>query len=147
MRTWFIIAAVLLATALASFASKEETVDQLIARAEAARLQDRSAIYTDIAERRLKAADQLYTAGKTEEARGAVNDVVTYSDKATDAAIKSGKKLKHTEIAVRKMAAKLRDIKRSLSFEDQAPVQAAADSLEKMRNQLLTRMFGSKDQK
>ena len=38
---------------------------------------------------------------------------MTYSEKAHDAAIQAGKKLKSTEIALRKMAAKLRDIKRT----------------------------------
>jgi hypothetical protein len=40
------------------------------------------------------------------------------------------------------MAAKLRDIKRSLNFDDQAPVQAAADRLENLRTDLLSHMFG-----
>jgi len=68
--------------------------------------------------------------------------VVEYSDKASSAAIQTGKKLKNTEIAVRRMAAKLRDIKRSLAFEDQSPVQVAIDRLETLRTQLLAKMFG-----
>lgn len=147
MRSRFIISAVLLATSLAAFASKEEALQQLIARAEGARLEDRPPLYAEVAERQLKSADELYSAGKVEDATAAVNDVVTYCDKATNAATKSGKKLKNTEIAVRKMAAKLRDIRRSLAFEDQAPVKAAADRLESMRTELLSRMFGGKDKK
>jgi hypothetical protein len=73
--------------------------------------------------------------------------VATFSEKARDAASKSGKKLKPTEIAVRKMAHKLRDMKRTLSFEDQAPVQDAIDRLEHVRTDLLTRMFGIKGEK
>lgn len=147
MRNRIIVFAVLLATSLAAFASREETLEQLIARAEAARLEDRPPLYAEIAERYLKSADQLYSAGKVEDASAAVNSVVTYCDKATTAATTSGKKLKQTEIAVRKMAAKLRDIRRSLAFEDQAPVKAAADRLETMRTELLSRMFGAKDKK
>lgn len=147
MRNRVIIFAVLLATSLAAFASKEESLQQLIARAEAARLEDRPPLYAEIAERQLKSADQLYAAGKVEDATAAVNGVVIYCDKATNAATKSGKKLKNTEIAVRKMAAKLRDIRRSLAFEDQGPVKAAADRLESMRTELLSRMFGGKDKK
>jgi len=96
----------------------------------------------EIAERQLKSADELYTAGKVDDARTALQDVVTYSEKAHDAAIQSGKKVKNTEIAFRKMAAKLRDIKRSVNFDDQAPVQAAADRLESLRTDLLSHMFG-----
>jgi len=114
----------------------------MIARAEAAKIEDRPALYVEIAERQLKSADELYTAGKVEDAQTALKDVVTYSEKAHDAAIQSGKRLKNTEIDFRKMAAKLRDIKRSLNFDDQAPVQAAADRLENLRTDLLSHMFG-----
>lgn len=124
---------------------KDEPIEDLIKRAEAAPLNDQPKLYVEIAERQMKAADKLYGAGQNQQARTAISDVVTYSDRATDAATKSGKRLKKTEIAVRKMAEKLRDLKRSLEFEEQAPVQTAVDHLEKMRTALLARMFGSKD--
>ncbi len=142
MRFQIAMVAVLLAAALAAFGSKPETLQELIARAESARVEDRPGLYVEIAGRQLKFADQLYTEGKVGDARAAVNDVVTYSEKAHDAAIQSARKLKSAEIAFRKMAAKLRDIKRNLNFEDQAPVQAAADRLENLRTDLLSRMFG-----
>jgi hypothetical protein len=141
MRHSLTIAVVVLATVLSCFAAKE-TVQQLAARADAARPEDRPGLYIEIAERQLKAADELFGAGKDDEALAAVKDVVTYSEKANDAAIASHSKLKNTEIALRKMAAKLRDIKHALTFEDQAPVQAAADRLETLRTDLLSRMFG-----
>ena len=122
--------------------AKDETIPQLISRAEAARLEDRPQIYAEIAELQLRNADHLYNEGTADEAQAAVNDVVSYSDKAADAASKSGKKLKNTEIAVRKMAEKLRDIKRSLAFDDQPPVQSAIEHLETLRTDLLNRMFG-----
>ena len=142
MRLQTTIAAVLLATSLLALAYKTETLQDLMARAESARVEDRPALCVEIAERQLKSADELYTAGKVDDAGAAVKDVVTYSEKAHDAAIQSGKKVKNTEIAFRKMATKLRDIKRSLNFDDQAPVQAAADLLESLRTDLLSHMFG-----
>ena len=141
MRLRIRIFAVLVAASLLASA-KTETLQELIAREEAAKVEDRPALCTEIAERQLKAADELYTAGKVDEAQAAVKDVVTYSEKAHDAAIQSGKKLKNTEIDFRKMATKLRDIKRSLNFDDQAPVQEAADRLESLRTDLLSHMFG-----
>ena len=141
------VLAILLAVSFAAFARKEESLEQLIARAESARLEDRPGLYTEIAQREVESADQLYTAGKVDAARTGISDVVTYSDKARDAAISSGKKLKHVEIAMRKMAAKLRDIKRTLVFEEQAPVQAAVDHLEQLRTELLAHMFGKKEDK
>jgi hypothetical protein len=142
MRLWITIAAVLVGTSFPAFAYKTETLQELMARADSARVEDRPALCVEIAERQLKSADELYTAGKVEDAQAALKDVMTYSEKAHDAAIQSGKKLKNTEIDFRKMAAKLRDIKRSLNFDDQAPVQAAADRLENLRTDLLSHMFG-----
>lgn len=136
----FLTLATLALPALSS--AKDETIPQLISRAEAARLEDRPPIYAEIAELQLRNADQLYNEGKTDEAQAAVKDVINYSDKAADAAARSGKKLKNTEIAMRKMAEKLRDIKRSLSFDDQPPVQSAIEHLEDLRTDLLNRMFG-----
>src|ERR1700691_2732658 len=142
VRLQITVAAVLLATSFLALAYKTETLQELIAREESARVEDRPALCLEIAERQLKSADELYTAGKIDDAQAAVKDVVTYSEKAHDAAIASGKKIKNAEIAFRKMAARLRDIKRSLNFDDQEPVQAAADRIENLRTDLLTHMFG-----
>ena len=143
MRTQLTIAAVLLATCLA-FAGRQETLQELMARCESAKVEDRPALCVEIGERQLKSADELYTAGKVDEARSALKDVVTYSEKAHDAAIQTGKRVKNTEIEFRKMAAKLRDIKRTVNFDDQEPLQAAADRLESLRTDLLTHMFKGK---
>jgi hypothetical protein len=141
MRHALTLSVVVLATVLHCVAAKE-TVQELAARAEAARPEDRPGQYVGIAERQLKAVDQLFGANKDDEAEAALKDVVTYSEKAHEAAIAARSKLKNTEIALRKMAVKLRDIKRTLSFEEQAPVQTAADRLESLRTDLLSKMFG-----
>lgn len=133
---------VLLALSLMVFASREEALQTLIARAEAAPMRDRPGLYIEIAARQLKSADALYEEGKTNEARMAVQDVITYSSKARDAAVESNRKVKNTELAMRSMARRLRDMKRTLNYEDQAPVQAAVDHLETLADDLLTHMFG-----
>jgi len=134
---------VVLTTALAlAFADNRDVLKELIARAEVARPEDKPALYVAVCERQLKITNELYAADKAVEAQAAVKDLVTYAEKAHDAAIQSGKRLKDTEIAYRKMAAKLRDLKRGLNFEDQAPVQTAADRLENLRTDLLSHMFG-----
>jgi protein-arginine kinase activator protein McsA len=94
-----------------------------------------------VAELQTTAADKLYADGKTDEARAAIQDVVSYTEKAGDAATQSGKKLKDAEISVRKIAHKLADIKRTVDFENQAPLQDAIDHLERIRTQLLAKMF------
>lgn len=128
-------------------APSDETIEQLIARAEAAPPGDRAGLYLQIARRQAESADKLYQAGDAEAGNAALTDVVTYSGKASDAATRTGKKLKDTEIGLRKMAEKFRDVKHNLPFDDQAPVQQAIDRLEKMRTDLLSAMFGKKGKK
>ena len=109
------------------------------------RPEDRGNIALEIAERQVAAADRLFKDGKADEAQAAVKDVVTYSGQAGEAAGQSGHRIKNTEIALRKMAHRLADIKRSVAFDDQAPIQSAIDSLEKTRTDLLNKMFGKKE--
>ncbi len=127
-----------------AFTGKDETTEQLIARAEMVRPEDRPALYIEIARRKADAADKSYNEGNPESGKAALQDVLTYSQKATDSSIATGKRQKDTEITLRKMATKFRDVKRTVAFEDQAPIQQAMDELEKMRTDLLAAMFGKK---
>ncbi len=127
-------------------AAKDESVDELKARFEKASAEDRAQLGVRIAHQQLRNADTLYNEGKIDQARDAVEDIVAYSEKARDAATQSKKHLKEVEIDARKMAEKLRDIKRTLAFEDQRPVKEAIDRLEAIRTTLLDEMF-AKDEK
>jgi hypothetical protein len=147
MRIRVSILVLLVSASLAAFAFVPENLDQLMARAESARPEDRPAIYTEIARLKAEAAVKLYDAGNVEDGSVALQDVRTFSKKATDAAISTGKRLKNTEITLRKMAEKFRDVKRNVAFEDQAPIQQTVDELEKMRTDLLAAMFGKKRDK
>lgn len=128
----------------AAFTGKDETTEQLITRAEMVRPEDRVALYIEIARRKAEAADKAYNEGNAEAGKAALQDVTTYSQKATDSSIATGKRQKDTEITLRKMATKFRDVKRTVAFEDQAPIQQAMDDLERMRTDLLAAMFGKK---
>jgi hypothetical protein len=127
-------------------AAKDEPVSELKSRVENARPEDRPGLCIQIAHAQLRNADKLYNDGQTEQARAAVDDIVTYSEKARDSAAQTKKHLKNVEIALRKIAEKLRDIKRTLAFEDQPPVDQAIKRLEDIRTSLLKEMF-SKDKK
>jgi len=137
-----------LALALASpyGAAKDETVDEMKSRFEKARAEDRAELGVRIAQHQLRNADKLYRDGHVEQAHAAVGDIVFYSEKARDAATQTRKHLKNVEIDVRKMAEKLRDIKRTLVFDDQPPVEQAIRRLEDIRTTLLKEMF-AKDEK
>ena len=127
-------------------ATKDQTVDELKSRVESARPEDRPVLCLQIAHQQLSNADKLYNEGKVEQARAAVDDIVTYSEKASASASQTKKHLKNVEIAVRKISEKLRDIKRTLAFEDQPPVDQAIKRLEDIRTSLLKEMF-SKEKK
>ncbi len=138
------IAFLLLGATAVVLAQKGLSTEELINRAQTAPAAAQPSLYTQIAERQLEAADKLYNSGDAGAASSAVEDVVTYSGKAAHAAADSGSHLKPTEIALRKMADRLRTIRRTLAFEDQKPVEDAANRLEALRNDLLSRMFENK---
>ena len=137
--TWAL--AVGLFTALAVAGSKDASLDELKARIPSAKPDDQVQLCLTVAERQVASAHDLFRQGKTDEAQAAVRDVVTYSSQARDAAGVTGHRLKNTEIDVRKMAHKLDEIKRSISSEDQPPLQAAIDELNKIDTDLLNKMF------
>jgi hypothetical protein len=136
-----------LAGAAPALGAKDESLDQLITRAESARPEDRPALNVEIARQKADIADQSYHDGNPETGAATMREVVTFSQKATDASIQTGKRLKNTEISLRKMVEKFRDVKRTVAFEDQAPIQQTMDELEKMRTDLLAAMFGKKKAK
>ena len=135
-----------MASSPTAFGAQEDSAAQLAARAESAPPDQQIELYLKAAHQQLKDADSLYQQGKTEEASNDVRQIIEYADKATDTAVRTGKKLKNAEIELRKIATRLNDIRHSLSFDDQAPVKTAAEHLEELRTKLLARMF-SKDKK
>jgi hypothetical protein len=137
----------LLALASAYGAAADETVDELKARFESAHPEDRPELGIRIARHQLRNADKLYSDGKVDQASTDVEDIVAYAEKARDSATQSKKHLKNVEIDVRKIAEKLRDIKRTLAFEDQPPVESAIRRLEDIRTTLLKEMFAKDNKK
>jgi len=142
-RVAFYLLLVVLALASTYSAAKDETVDELKSRFESAHPEDRAELGIRIAKQQLRSADKFYNDGNVEKARDAVADIVQYSEKARDAATETKRHLKNIEIDVRKMAEKLRDIKRTLAFDDQPPVDQAVRRLEDVRTSLLDAMFAS----
>ncbi len=135
---------VVLATSILSLGRSEEPLQQLIARADAAQPAHQPDLYVEVAERELKSTVESYKANKPEEGRVALEQIATYADKAHAAAIHTGKRVKHTEIKLRQIATRLRDLKLDVAVDDQPLIQAAVDKLETFRTELLRSMFGSK---
>ncbi|PYX60314.1 MAG: hypothetical protein DMG76_02880 [Acidobacteria bacterium] len=130
----------------ASASTQPATVEELKAQLASARTGDRIQLCIQIAERQLEAADKFYSADENEKARTALDDVASFAEQARDSSIQFHKRQKQTEIAVRKMVRKLFDIKRAVNHEEQVPVEAAIDRLQRVRDDLLAAMF-PKDRK
>ena len=146
MRKLLTLSTIVVVIALGTAYAKDEPVESLKSRVDHAQAQDRPKLCVQVAEMQLRNADHFYNAGNIEQAQAAVADIVSYSEKARDSAKETKKQLKHVEISVRKMADKLTDIKRTLSFDDQPPVDLAIQRLQEIRTSLLDEMF-KKDKK
>jgi hypothetical protein len=142
MRTWGTILAIFAVVGIGYGFAKELSLEQLKAKLQNAKPDDRATLSVRVAELQVENADKLYTGGKSEEAVAAIHEVVSYTEQAQQAADQTGHRLKNIEIAVRRMARRLTDIKRGLPFDDQATVQAAIERLDKIDSDLLNRMFG-----
>jgi len=132
---------------LTLFAKKDESVEEMKSRIDAARPEERISLAIQIARKELDTIAEANKSGNSEVSRTALADLITYAGKAADTSLQMNKKLKDTEIALRKIAEKLRDLKRSADFEDQAPLQDASEGVENMRTRLLSRMFAKKESK
>ncbi len=132
---------VLLAVALGAAADKKDTLEQLKARAETAEGKHQIELMTEIAERQLKVTDEAYSAGNVDRAQAALADVVDYGVRAAKEATNTGKRMKQTEIALRKIADRLDGIGKSVEVDSRPPVVDGVQKLEAARNDLLFRMF------
>ncbi len=122
----------------------QKAASSLRERAEAAEGKKRAQLFMELAEQRVDRARRLFADGKTEEAHDAVQQAVADAEEAGEAARKSRKRLKQTEIAVRQMARRLTDLGAGLPFEDREPVETSVQKLEEVRRLLLDEMFGKK---
>ncbi len=138
------VALVLLALAAFSFGRKEETLIELIARAETSRPDQQPDLYMEAADRQRKTAMEAMKAERWEEFEADLQDIVKYCDKARAAAISSTKHIKSTEIRIRRISGHLKDVKLDVALDDQPKVQVVINKLEEFRTELLRKMFGGK---
>jgi hypothetical protein len=145
LRFWRIVALGLVlsmpAVPLSLMGREQPSIEELKARVADASIADRPVLCIHISELQLDAADRFYVAGDSEKAQAALADVVAFSELARDYSIQSHKHEKPSEIAIRKMARKLDDMKHTVSHEDQAQVQNTSDRLQRIRDDLLAAMF------
>jgi len=126
---------------LAAAAGQPDKLSELKTRAQAAPPADQARLFIDIARMQFEAAKAAYDSGKAPQAQAALTELSTAADRASQAAIQSRKRLKNTEIDIRKLTEHLKNLKPTVSVDDRVPVQQAIDHLEKLRTELMTQMF------
>jgi hypothetical protein len=121
--------------------ARDVTLEDLKSRLSNSSIQDRPSICIQISERELQLATQYYDAGESDKAQVALTDVAAFSELARDYALQSHRGQKQSEIAIRKMARKLTNLKHTALREDQETIQKTIDRLQAIRDDLLSAMF------
>jgi hypothetical protein len=140
-RTILIIFFIFLGTLCAFAVDQKDSVDALKQRCEQASTADQARWCVHVAQTQLQHMDAYYKAGDNDNARRALQDVETYGVRAANASSESGKHQKDTEIALRKLSARLGEIVRDVDFDERAPIKAAINKIDKAHDDLLSRMF------
>ena len=127
---------------IAAVAAKDESLDALKARAFR---ENQPRLYAEVVRRQVEVANDYFVAGQVDKAQAAVAEIIDFTGKCVAAAQKNHSKLKDTEITLYRAGRRLDDVRRSLNYDDQPPVQAAVDRIEKARRDLLNLMFRDPD--
>jgi len=137
----------MLLLALAALAD-DKGLDQLKAEAERAG-NDQAKACAEVAERLVSVADKQFTDGESVKGQATVQEILQYATRSRDLAIKTRKKMKETEIHLRRSRHALENMRRTLAAEDRPPVQAVEKKLEQFGEDILEAMFAppKKDQK
>lgn len=121
----------------------DESIEKLMARANSAG-DHQAELCADVVRREVELANQYYTAGDEPHAQNSIKIILEYAQKTLDSARRYHKKLKETEITLRKAGRRLSDVGHTLALEDRPPVHSAVEKIEEIRSQLLDVMFAPK---
>ena len=136
---------VVVCCASAALAERQEPIDRLIARADGGG-EKQAELYVEVARRYADEAGMLFDSGDPDKAQAAIKNVVAYADKARASVPHSEKRIKDTELTMRKLQRKLEDMAHAIDFDDRQPVSDAATHVQELRSELLDLMF-RKDKK
>jgi hypothetical protein len=123
-------------------AATQLSTEELRAKLQQSTGGDAAKLAVEIASRNVEQASAEFTAGNSDRAHALIAEAAQLVERAGAAAMESNKKVKDTEISVRKLERRLEDIHRTVSFEDQDEIEESTKIIARVRNQLLDRMFG-----
>lgn len=146
--THFTFLALVLCAAVASAvvhpteeAANNEAVQALKTQAEGKDPDDQVEMFVKVAELQLRTLTKAYDSGTPEQAEAALKDVLDYGVKAAKSSQETRKRMKQTEIAIRKITNRLEGLSRTLSFDERQPMATTIKQLEGARSELLHSMF------
>lgn len=119
---------------------EDKTLDQLKAEAERAD-NGQAKLCAEVAERLAILADKQFTDGESVKGQATVQEVLQYAKRARDLAIKNRKKMKETEIHLRRCRHAMAGMRRTLAADDRPPVEAVEKQLEQFGEEVLEAMF------
>jgi hypothetical protein len=117
---------------------------ELKEKAERMEEHQRGRAYSEVVLELAEVANQQFNEGELEKGQSSIKELVQYADKSFNSARLKNKKIKDTEINLRKAARRLEEIQRTLALDDQPPVKAAVERLDALRKDLLEHMFKKK---
>lgn len=140
MKTRLVFVILLFAVGTTLWAA-EKSLDQLKASVATASAKDLPKIYVSIAQLELKNATAAFDGGDSATGQRSIGEVALSCENAAESAIKAHKRLKETEIALRKISERVDTMRKSVSFEDREPLAQAIDRIQAKRADLLNTMF------
>lgn len=117
---------------------------ELLSKAESMKEHDRGKVYSEIARELVELANAQFNQGELDKGMGSIRQAVDYAEKAARVAREKSKKIKDTEINLRKCTRRLDEVRRTLALDDQPPLVAAHQRLEQLNKELLLYMFAEK---
>src|SRR5437762_6599636 len=127
MRVAFRAALALVLAGLALAQTPPDRLAHLKAKAATANPADQEKLFLEIAHAEFDAANAAFAAGNAQQAQGALADLEDYAQRAALLAVVHRKRMKNTEIELRKISDRLKNLKPTLNVEDRLPVQKTID--------------------
>lgn len=126
----------------------QQSMDQLRAKMESSKGGAKAKFAMEIAARQVEEANAAFEAGQTDRGHQLVREATDLVQQAGNDALEANKKVKDTEISVRKLGKRLEGIQRTVNFDDQDQFDESLQIINTVRNKLLDRMFSlDKDDK
>lgn len=139
-----VLPGLLLLLAISAVAAEQvQNVAELKAKADLAQGGKKAKLYCELADAYLDAAAESFKADDPLRGQEAVGEAVRVAQGAAEISISSGKRLKETEIALRRLIRRLEDLKQTLAVDDRPALDEAVTRLEQLRQRLFVYLFGT----